>query len=744
MASVLETFFVKLGFEVDQPALAKAQETIAGFGKSLLALGGIALSFAGLTELTMHTAEAMEEIELLSERSGLATTTIMAMDKAGREFAITSESMNGGLEYLNNQLGLIAAGAPTRLARVMKAFGLQAKDAEGKTKDVMTFLGDLADKVQSIEAKGGSAQGLLTRLGLDRNMILMLRQGRERFEELYNTAKAGIPWKDEDVKRGKEFADSWRQAKAQIKAVGTAIGLELIPIFKHFADAFNTWWKGNGKAVIADLRAGVETIADRLDEADDAFKRASGGVDMLTASMRLLLGVTTALLAKSVYGWAAAAVDGLIVLGQKLEWAAMLMGEMGVKAFFAATGLEAEAAAAETATVSTIALTGWGLLLMAVIAALAAVIYLLIDDFIAWRKGGDSLIGRFQKNYPQAFAVARKAVLLLRDEFLELWNAIKGLVAVIGPPLMWLLKWILIIAAGVIGVLVAAFIFLLYTATMALTKVLTWLVKLSTFLLAWRMPALKEVWGEIEGAAKKAAAGITKAWGGLGGWFKGQWNEIATGAASAWNKVGAWFKGQWTEIVTFFTTAWQIFTSVFQSIWSDVSAWFAEQVDELVAPFEAFGDAIRAIWQGVADFFTPVIEWLRSQWDQLTDGMTAAWQTFADTLESIWDGIMGWLDPILKRIESAFGFLSKIGGGVMSVMAGAPTGAMPAFAMAGVAPGAPSFTNAQRTQTISHQTDIKVTQNIQTSDPQAAGNAAADKLNATRQSATRNAQSRHL
>ena len=721
MASVLETFFVKLGFEIDEPAFEKAQATIADFGKSLLAIGGIALSFAGLSELTFHTAEAMAQVELLAERSGLATDTIAGMTKAARDFDVSADQVQNTLENVNLALGGIINGTAPRMTRVFKMLGFSAKDAAGQQKDVVTFLGDVAEKIKGLSA--GAQQQVLSRLGIAPNMVLMLRNGREAFLDLYNTAKGGIPWKEEDFKRSEEFTKSWRNAKAAIGAVGTAIGLELMPIFKHFADAFNTWWKGNGKQIIEDVRDVVESVADRIDKADDAFKKASGGVDLLTASMRLLLGVTTLLLAKSVYGWASAGVSGLIVLGEKLEWAAMLMGEMGVKAFFAATGLDAEAAAAETATVSTIALTGWGLLLMAVIAALAAVIYLLIDDFIAWRKGGDSLIGRFQKNYPQAFAVMRKAVLLLRDEFLELWNAIKGLVAVVGPPLMFLLKWLLIIAAFVVGVLVAAFIFLAYTAVMALTKVLAWLVEISAFLLAWRMPALKAVWGEIEAAAKKATQGIVAAWNWVGAFLKGQWNELVTDFFG----FGTLISDAWDLVVKTITDDWRTLTDDVKSIWASVSAWFQGQIGEIVAPFEQF------------------IGWLRSQWSELTGGMTAAWQTFADTLHSIWDGIMGWLDPILKRIEGAFGFLSKIGGGVMSVMAGAPTGAMPALAMAGVAPGMPSsITNAQRTQTVSHQTDIKVTQNIQTSDPQAAGNAAADKLNATRQSATRNAQSRHL
>lgn len=743
MASVLETFFVKLGFEIDEPAFEKAQDTIAGFGKSLLALGGIALSFAGLTELTMHTAEAMAQVELLAERSGLATETIAGMTRAARDFDVSADQVQGSLESVNLALGGIINGTAPRMTRVFKMLGLSAKDAAGQQKDVVTFLGDVAEKIKGLSA--GAQQQVLSRLGISPNMVLMLRNGREEFLKLYQTAKAGIPWKDEDFKRAEEFSKAWRDAKAQIKAVGTAIGLSLMPIFKHFADAFNTWWRGNGRAVIEELRSGIETIADRLDKADDEFKEMSGGVDLLTASMRLLLGVTTLLLAKSVYGWAQAGISGLVVLGEKLEWAAMLMGEMGVKAFFAATGLDAEAAAAETATVSTIALTGWGLLLMAVLAALAAVIYLLIDDFIAWRSGGDSLIGRFQKSYPQAFATMRKAVLLLRDEFLELWNAIKGLVAVVGPPLLFLLKWLLIIAAVVVGVIVAAFIFLAYTAVMALTKVLTWLTKLLTFLLSWRMPALMAAWAEIEGAAKKAVDGIRKAWTSAGAWLKGQWQELVTDFFG----VGTLLSDAWAAAVNSITDHWHAFANDVKSIWTSIGDWLNGQWNEVADNFRGFGtlladvwafavDSIRGEWQVFGD-------WLRTQWDQLTGGLTAAWQTFADTLHSIWDGIMGWLDPILTRIEGAFSFLSKIGGGVMSVMAGAPVGAMPALAMAGVAPGMPSsVTNAQRTQTVTHQTDIKVTQNIQTSDPQAAGNAAADKLNATRQSATRNAQSRHL
>ena len=206
-------------------------------GQSLLGLGVFgSLSVGGLVEMTNSVMESMAEVEMLSERTRLATEMIDGMAKAGRQFDISAQSMAGGLENVNSQLGLIASGAPTRLKRIMDAYGLSAKNASGKTKDVMTFFGDLADKVQQIEAKGGNAQGLIGRLGLDPNMLLMLRQGRQAFLDMYETAKASIPFTAEDHKRAEEFEKGWRQAKAQIDLVRKSIAFGLQPALQKFLD----------------------------------------------------------------------------------------------------------------------------------------------------------------------------------------------------------------------------------------------------------------------------------------------------------------------------------------------------------------------------------------------------------------------------------------------------------------------------------------------------------------------------
>ena len=555
MATILDTFFTRIGFEVDEKGLESATEKITELGKELLGLGAIAGSLAGMFALTAHTAEAMTEIQLLSERSKLATETIAGMDKAGAAFHITAESMNGGLESINMQLGLIAAGAPTRLRKLMEAFGLTAKDAQGKTKDVMTFMGDMADKVKEIESKGGNAQGLIGRLGLDRNMIMMLRQGREAFMDMYETAKESVPWSAEDYENAAKFSLSLHRAEAAISNIGKAISLELMPPMQKFLDEFLAWWKTDGRKMMDDMRARLRAIADPIIELDKNFRDLSGGVTLVAFAMRLLTLAVGAVTAMKLADWAVAGVKGMISLARSAMATAAAMGRSAMATMGFSEALDAEAASMATAEAVTLPMVALGLAIIAVLAALIALILLVIDDFRVWQQGGKSLIGDLANNFPKVFAVIRQAVLVLRDSFLQLWQSIKGLWAVAGPPLMFLLKWLLIIAAVVIGVVLAAIIVLAYGVILAVTKILTWLARWYTFLLKLvPVAAIKAAWqavtdyvvstvGEWVAAVEQAVAIIKAIWQTLAAFFAGvteligeYWKELTDALAPYWQE----------------------------------------------------------------------------------------------------------------------------------------------------------------------------------------------------------------
>jgi len=145
VATIINEFFTRLGFQLDESALKNAQTKIAGLGKTIMGLGIFSgLSVAGIVALTTSTADALGPIQNLSERSGIATDTIAAMSKAAFDFDVPAESMRNSLESVNRALGGIITGTAPRMVRVFKAIGLSATDAAGKQKDVVEFFGDVA------------------------------------------------------------------------------------------------------------------------------------------------------------------------------------------------------------------------------------------------------------------------------------------------------------------------------------------------------------------------------------------------------------------------------------------------------------------------------------------------------------------------------------------------------------------------------------------------------------------------
>ena len=213
MATLLDTFFTKLGFEVDEAALESATAKVASLGKSLLGLGVFSgLSVGGILELTTSTAEAMTQVQLLSDRSQVATETIAGMTRAAVDFDVSADEVGESLESVNRALGGIVTGTAPRMTRVFKMLGFSAKDAAGNQKDVITFLGDVAEKIKGLSA--GGQQQVLSRLGISPNMVLMLRNGRDAFLQMFEAAKGGIPFKAEDYERAETVQPRVAQGQA--------------------------------------------------------------------------------------------------------------------------------------------------------------------------------------------------------------------------------------------------------------------------------------------------------------------------------------------------------------------------------------------------------------------------------------------------------------------------------------------------------------------------------------------------
>jgi hypothetical protein len=679
VATLLDTFFTRLGFEVDESALQSAQAKVAGLGKSLLGLGIFStLSVAGIWKLTQSTTTALATVQSMSERTGIATESIAGMTKAASAFDVPAESLRGSLENVNRTLGGIITGTAPRMKAVFTSLGLAAQDTAGQQKDVVTFLGDVAERIRGMSS--GAQQQILSRLGIDANMIGMLRNGREEFTRLYETARAGIPFQAADYRKAAQLEAGFRRLRGAITEVGQSVALGVMPAIQKMVDRFMLWWNSAGRNMLIEFRQKIDLWGDAINKIYNNFRQLTGGTDVLGRAIKIVVAVVAALLALKLVTWVVEAGKGVAAL------------VTGFKSLAIATGLT----------------LAQFLLIVAAIAAVGVAIYLLIDDFQVWRRGGDSVIGRFERRFPELFNIIRSGLTYLRDAFKQLWESIKELWVQVSPLLAFLGKRLLIVAGVITGTVIVAILALLYVAVLVFTKVVTWVTRLSTKL-AKMIPleTLERLWNQFATNFVNSIGELIDSVTGMSEKIKAIWQTVTGAISSAWN----WLTTQWAAELERFLAGWQTLSDGITAIW----------------------DALKGLWQGALD------------------GFVGGWQNMADSIRSIWDSLMGWLKPWLDRIENFFNFVSDKAGGLANKVAGfmpTPAAAPSRMELAGLGgimpPVVPTNTISNANASTVNQTDVKATINVQAAaNPEATGAAVADHVDNLSRTATRNAQVGH-
>jgi hypothetical protein len=321
----------------------------------------------------------------MSENYGIATDAIATFNKMGQDFDITTESMMRGLSHLNVMMGAAALGRGGRgggmrgLGIMLQHYGLSVKDATGHMKTMQGFLGDVADRMTTMS---GMEQNLLVRrLGLDPSMVRMLRNGREEFEKMYQTASEGLPFTAEDYKKADEFELAFRRARSTVTILTQQIALKLMPMFQRAMDRFLKWWKTNGEAVMKRVQYWVTYFSDWAENVFGFIGRLTGKTSTLESAMKLLGVAVGALIAMKMASWAMTAVQAFMTL----------LSPMG--------------------------------LIAAAIGLVIGVILLLIDDYEAWQRGEGSVIGTIMKHWDDLKAKSGSVV----DKIVKVLKVLKGM-----------------------------------------------------------------------------------------------------------------------------------------------------------------------------------------------------------------------------------------------------------------------------------------------------------------------------
>ena len=327
-------------------------------------------------------------------------------------------------------------------------------------------------------------------------------------------------------------------------------------------------------------------------------------------------------------------------------------------------------------------LTGINLKTLAII-AVVAILALLVDDFINFMQGNDSVIGTLLANAGVDVDKFRQNILKIWENiktalagiwqgiknvaipvFQSIWSAIKTVFTAIGNVIkavapqfadfidglangdvdteQWeqLGEAIAVIAGIIIGVIAVLKVFAavqaIVNAVMAANPI-TWIILAIVALIAIIVLLIKN-WDKVKAAFLAAWEKIKDAWGKVVDFFKGIWDGIVGVFSSVVSWFGNLFRSAWEGIV---------------NVWNTVVGWF------------------QGIWSGITGVFSSVVSWFTGIFSQAWEGIKSVFSTVGEFFQGIWNTIVNLFTTIGTAVGDAISGAVK--GAINAVLSGAIT-----------------------------------------------------------------------
>lgn len=236
--------------------IAKAGELV----KHALEFEIIKESAAKLFEFVAAGAEAAEQLEHLSQRSGIASEELQKLEYAATVAGVSHEQMAKGLDKLAKNMAIASSGTGTQ-AKAFEAMGVSVKDAEGKLRPTSEVLGDIAEKFSHYKdsaEKSALAQELFGKTGAE--LIPFLNLGKQGFEQLGDEAQRfGIILSDETVEASAHLAADLKKLHAASEGFKNVLAAEMAPALDVFAQQLLDGAKNGGE-----LRSAMDGLGQSL------------------------------------------------------------------------------------------------------------------------------------------------------------------------------------------------------------------------------------------------------------------------------------------------------------------------------------------------------------------------------------------------------------------------------------------------------------------------------------------------
>jgi hypothetical protein len=252
VASVLETFFILFESNADdvdkgnqqakkssddlERSLKSVDGATATVGSQFVnmlqvASGAIAsvLSLAAVTGAVFKAADYADDLNDFTQRLGVNIEEVSAWGDAVAVNGGSAEGFRASIDSLSDALTTFAVKGNSRIAPFFKELGIDMVDANGKARDVMSILPELADAFEGLTRQESAALG--RKLGLDQGTIILLQQGRREVDaQIARQKELGVVTQvNADI--AANFNDQWDDTAKTFRSVAMALGGAVLPAF---------------------------------------------------------------------------------------------------------------------------------------------------------------------------------------------------------------------------------------------------------------------------------------------------------------------------------------------------------------------------------------------------------------------------------------------------------------------------------------------------------------------------------
>ena len=619
---------ILLGFDIDEQSQNEAENSVKSLkDMATKALGaiGVAFSVAGAASFVKDCVSVASEVEEMQNKFDVV-------------FQGMTDEVEAWAQSYSDAIGRNKNDIKTYLAdqqNLLVGFGMTRQEGAELSKQMTTLALDLAsfanldetaavnNMTKAVMGESEAAKALGAVLNDDTRARAMQAMGLsgtyEKLDQLtkmqvnYNAILAQSPDAIGDCERSLgSYKSTVVQFQSKLKEIKTLVGQFFMPTFQKVISF--------GAKGLTVLRDGVQKLND--------FAAKIGGAEKIIGVLGVTIGATLAIVNFQKIA------DGLKLIGKGL-------GNVNLKVF--------------------------------AIAAVVLMLALIVQDFIAFMNGDNSVIGAlFEKagiDADEARATIQKAWSTIKDFLLSIWGTLQGAAqAIFGALSDWWAENGEAVKETLLGI--------------------------------WKaiVGAAKQIFGALSGWWKENGAQVmetfSKLWEGIKQLCETLWNALVSAAQTIFGALKAFWDTWGSTIIAVFSILWNtlisliqpfldylsalidflanVFTGNWEGAWNAIKDMAAAAWEMLVAILSGAWDTITTIWGAVIDFFAGIFQGV---WDVIVEKVTGikdaivnGFQAAIDWITALPEQALKWGSDIVDNIVNGItGAVGKVGEAVKCV-----------------------------------------------------------------------------